>query len=63
MNKTLGELQKEHQSAFDKSEVKVKMVQNGFIVKTGEWFVFPTWEEAVAHMGRHFHAIKKELTT
>lgn len=42
----------EEQSAQDRAEIKVKLIENGVLVKVGpEWFSFKTWDEASSHIG------------
>lgn len=51
---TVGEVQAEQ----DKAEIKVKVINNGILVKAGEgWFTFKTWDEASIHIGHRITAV------
>jgi hypothetical protein len=50
----------ERQSRTDKNEAKVKLVANGYVVKTDKWYVFEFWPEAVTHLEAHFAKVKAQ---
>lgn len=51
----------EQQARIERSEVKVKTIRNGLIVKTlNGWFTFPSWNEASAFIGKHLETLKSE---
>ena len=48
------------QSAHDRAEIKIKLIENGVLVKGGiEWFSFKTWDEASKHIGARLEKLKK----
>lgn len=56
-----SQIAREHQSADDRAEIKVKVIENGVLVKTGEgWFSFPDWDSAAPYIGRRIEALRKK---
>lgn len=57
----LSGLNPEQQSFVDsRVEVRIKKVENGYIVKTGPWHVFATLPEAFDHITAHYAAMAEE---
>ena len=50
----------EEQRRADKNEAKVKLVANGWVVKTDKWMVFDEWPKVVAHLEAHFAKVKAQ---
>lgn len=51
------------QSASDKAEIKIKLIDNGLLVKTGQsWLAFTSWTEASAFVNARIVALKKKRT-
>lgn len=49
------------QSAHDKAQIVVKLIENGVLVKTGPaWFSFATWPEAAEHIGQRLKTLQGE---
>lgn len=53
---------KAQQSAADKATIKVKLIENAFLVGAGPdgWFSFPTWAKASEHIGARFERLSQE---
>ena len=55
--------EREKQSAMDRAEIKVKLLENGVLVKTGQgWFSFKTWSEASFHINSRIKALLSKRT-
>ncbi len=51
------------QSAHDKAQIVVKLIENGVLVKAGSaWFSFPTWTKASEHIGERLKVLQGERT-
>lgn len=53
-------MEPQEQSASDRAEIKIKLIENGVLVKIGpEWFSFKTWEEASVHIDARLEKLAK----
>lgn len=49
------------QSQSDRAEIKIKLLDNGLLIKTGpSWLAFPTWKEASEFVGARIKALEKK---
>lgn len=49
------------QSEFDRAEIKVKLIDNGVLVKTGNsWLAFDQWERAAVFIGERLKTLDKK---
>lgn len=51
----------QEQRHTDQAEIKVKLIENGVLVRCGDgWFSFDTWEKASAHIAERLKALEKK---
>lgn len=54
-------MEPQEQSAEARAEIKVKLIENGVLIKLGPgWLAFPTWPEASAHIAARIEKLKRE---
>lgn len=50
----------EQQARIDRSEIKIRLIRNGVLVKTKNgWFTFPSWEAASPFIGESLRDIEQ----
>ena len=51
----------EQQRAVDQAEIKVRIIDNGLLVRAGRgWLFFKTWEEASAEVGKWLKVVESK---
>lgn len=56
-------LNPEEQSANDRSEIKIKVIENGILIRTGSaWLAYDSWARASSAIGHRIEQIKKART-
>jgi len=54
-------MEPKEQSVADRAEIKVKLIDNGILVKQGpSWRTFNNWFDASIHIGARIEKLKKE---
>lgn len=53
-------LTKEEQSGESKLEVKIRLAANGYMVKTGPWYVFPDLPGVFKHLSEFYAGLAQE---